>query len=110
MISPVQSTVPFSMLETFHLIVNNAQEICHTASSVSLHQHCQQGMQTHLFIVYADSSSCILHTPHAQLITASRYSVYLYSSQSVYQIGLTCTHHLRRGVSWLLRFVLTFDI
>ena len=78
----VLSSMPFSILETYRLIVNHAPAVRHTAPS-SLHPHYRQVMQT--LIVLIDQSLTVLHTLHASFSGKSSFSTFVYSSLSVYQ-------------------------
>ena len=71
----VLSIMPFSMLETCHLIVNHATAVRYTAPS-SLHPHYRQVMQT--LIVLVDQSFTALHTLHVCYL-ANRCSARLYT-------------------------------
>ena len=75
------SIMPFSIFETYHLIVNHAPAVRHTAPS-SLHPHYRQVMQTliaSIVIVY------VLDTLHASFSGKSLFSTFVHSSLSVYQ-------------------------
>ena len=63
--------MPFSILETCHLIVNHATAVRHTAPS-SLYAHYRRVMQT--LGVLIDQSFTVLHTLHASFSGKSLFS------------------------------------
>ena len=89
----VLSGMPFSILETCHLVVNHAAAVRYAALS-SLHPHCRQVMQT--LVVLIDQSFTLLHTLHASFCGKSLFSTFVYSSVSVYQALQATVSYIHR--------------